>query len=110
MLIYNTRLRLPKPNKVDDVAEYLHKSRILWAIQVRECEVLDPALNQQFPHDNEETHQLARIRRKYSVRIVAAHILSCGFHCRRDDFACRVGEEFGEPFEDFLDLLRVGFA
>jgi hypothetical protein len=29
-------------------------------------------------------------------------------HRRRHDFARRVHEQFGEPFEDFLDLLRVG--
>ncbi|KAH0238758.1 hypothetical protein KCV06_g574, partial [Aureobasidium melanogenum] len=40
-----------------------------------------------------------------SVRVVAAQVVGCGLHGGRNDFAGRVHQQLGQPFEDFLDLL-----
>jgi hypothetical protein len=77
-------------------------------IQVLEREIVDPALAEQLAQDNEEAHQVARVGRKDAISVCSSDVLGGGAHGRGDDFARRVHEEFGEPFEDFLDDLRVG--
>jgi len=69
-------------------------------------------LLQQLLQNHKERHQIPRIRRKHPLIIrtprTLAHMLRRRTHRRRHDFARRVHEQFGKPFEDFLDLLRVG--
>lgn len=110
MLIDHVRLAFPKADKVDDIAEYLDQSGMSRSVEIAKGEILDAALEEQFAHGDEETHELARVRREYALNIVAAHVLGCSTHRGRHDFASRVGEQFSKPFEDFLNLLRVGLS
>ena len=41
--------------------------------------------------------------------MLLADLFRCSAHCRFHRLARGVHEEFGEPFEDLLDLLGLGF-
>jgi hypothetical protein len=99
-------------------------------VEVVECEIVDTALTllvvclqncatraakfaylaQKLPQDDEEGHQVARVAGENALRLTATtNVLCGGAHRWRNDFARRIHEQLGEPFEDFLDDLGVGF-
>jgi hypothetical protein len=63
---------------------------------------------QQLLKDDEEGHKVACVAGEHALCAVTAQVFSRGAHCRRNNFASRVHEQLGEPFEDLLDNLRVG--
>jgi hypothetical protein len=99
-------------------------------VEVVECKIVDTALTllvmylqncathaaefayftQKLPQDDEEGHQVARVAGENALRLTATtNVLCGGAHRWRNDFARRIHEQLGEPFEDFLDDLGVGF-
>jgi hypothetical protein len=99
-------------------------------VEVVECKIVDTALTllimcvqncaihaaefayfaQKLPQDDEEGHKVARVAGEDALRLTATtNVLCGGAHRWRNDFARRIHEQLGEPFEDFLDDLRVGF-
>jgi hypothetical protein len=93
-------------------------------IEIVECKVVDTTLAvlatptpedkcaylaQQLPQDHKESHEIPRVTREDTLCIATAHVLCSSAHSRRDDFAGRVHQQFGEPFEDLLDDLGVRF-
>ena len=64
-------------------------------------------LVQQLPKSYKEGHQVPCVAREYPLRISAAHVLSSCAHSGRNNLACRVHQELGEPLEDFLDYLGI---
>lgn len=40
--------------------------------------------------------------------MLSTDVFGCGAHCRLDSLPCRIHEQFGKPFEEFLYLLGVG--
>jgi hypothetical protein len=95
-----------------------------WFIQIVEGEVVDTALgllaegrrawigthfSQKFLENYEEPHQITRIAGEDSIGIAATQVLRSSAHSGRNDLACRVHQQFRQPFEHFLDDLWVGF-
>jgi len=94
-------------------------------VQVIEGEVLDSTLDgsvksqqvlatgthfaQQLPQDDEKGHQVSCVTGIQSLGISSAHVLGSGTHSGRNDFACCVHKQLGQPFEDLLDDLGVRF-
>jgi hypothetical protein len=109
-LINNAGLRLAESNEIDDVAEDLDQAWVCRLVNVRESEVLDTTFNQQPAECDEEAHEVASVRGKDAVRVIAVHLFCCESHGWRDYISSSVCEKFGEPFENLLDLLRVWFA
>jgi hypothetical protein len=107
MLVNNLRLALPKPDEIDHIREDLDQPEMARLIQILEGEIVDAALAEQFAQNDEETHQIARVGREDAVGVPSGDVFSCGAHGGRNHLAGRVHEQFGEPFEDFLDNLRV---
>ena len=110
MLVDDAGLRLAETNEVDDVAEDLDQARIRRAVEVGEGEVLDAAFDQESTERDEESHEVARVGCEDAVCIVAIGLFCRRAHGGRHDLACCVCEQLRKPFEDFLDLLWVGFA
>ena len=65
-------------------------------------------LGEELSQADVETHQVSRVRGD-DIHVLAADIFRCRAHCRFHGFSSCVHEEFGEPFEDELDLLGIGF-
>lgn len=40
--------------------------------------------------------------------MLSTDVFGCGAHCRLNGLPCRIHEQFGKPFEEFLYLLGVG--
>jgi len=57
---------------------------------------------------DEECHEVTRVTGENPVCILPTNVLSGSAHGRRNHFACRVHQQLGQPFKDFLDDLRVG--
>jgi hypothetical protein len=110
MLINNAGLRLAEADEVDDVAKDLDQAWVRRLVDVRESEVLDTTFDQQPAKRDEEAHEIASVCSKDAIRVIAVHLFGCESHGWCDYISCGVCEEFGKPFEHFLDLLRVGFA
>jgi hypothetical protein len=68
-----------------------------------------PYLAQKLSQHHEEAHQVPRVIGEDPLRITPAHVLGSSAHCGRNDFARRVHEQLGKPFEHLLNDLRVRF-
>ncbi len=64
-------------------------------------------LGEELSQADVEPHQVPRVGGD-DVHVLAANVLGRGTHRRFDRFPRCVHEEFDEPFEDQLDLLRIG--
>lgn len=124
MLIDCSGLRLSETDKVDDVGEDFDKAVVSRFEEVIEGEIRNPALqtcqshytyrvqcafylNEQFPQRHVKAHQIPRIGR-HNLHVFPANVLRSSTHGRFDRLPCCIHEQFRKPFEDFLDLLRVG--
>ena len=110
MLVNHACLRFAESDEVDDVTKNLDKARVCWFVEVREREILDAAFEQQLAEGREEAHEVACVRGEDAIGVLAVKVVGCEPHGRRDYIARRVCEQFREPLEDLLDLLRIGLA
>src|SRR6184192_384081 len=66
-------------------------------------------LAQQFLQNHKEPHQIPSVACEYPFCFRSAEVFRSSLHSGRNDLAGRIHQQFGEPFEDFLNLLRVRF-
>jgi hypothetical protein len=62
---------------------------------------------QKLLENHKKGHEIPRVAGEDAVSVGPANILRGGSHGWRNDFARRVHQALGEPFEDLLDGLRV---
>jgi hypothetical protein len=62
---------------------------------------------QKLLENHKKGHEIPRVAREDAISVRPADILRGCSHSWRDDFARRVHQALGEPFEDLLDGLRV---
>lgn len=64
-------------------------------------------LSQKLPQDDEEGHQISCIAGEDTLGVVATHVLGRSAHCRSNNVARGVHDQFGQEFEHLLDDLWV---
>lgn len=69
--------------------------------------VLVTHLAQELSQDNKERHQVSRVTREDTLGIAATHVFGSSSHRRRNDFTRCVHQQLSQPFEHFLNDLRV---
>jgi hypothetical protein len=64
-------------------------------------------LMQKLLEDHKECHEIPCVAREDAIGVGPADVFGCCSHCGRNHLACGVHQTLSEPFEDFLNGLRV---